>query len=223
MKYTPLSLLAILVAVAQASPVPAIEWVTVTAYTTIVFGQGDHEAIETSSVATNTASAEQLNLLDLLFDATTSAESAISTEESSEVATVLASTAEAVAEATVSLLTSSTSSSAPTSTGTSSEFSGEGTYYAPGLGACGETNTDTDLIVAISYDLFDQYTPNGNPNKNTLCGKKIIASYEGKSVEVTVVDRCEGCAHYDLDFSPSAFSDIAEQSLGRIDITWKWA
>lgn len=104
----------------------------------------------------------------------------------------------------------------------SGAFSGDGTYYAPGMGACGEVNTESDYIVAVSKDLFDQYTPNGNPNKNTLCGKKIQAYYEGKSVEVTVVDRCEGCAYGSLDFSPTAFSQIADQSLGRIPITWNW-
>ena len=32
-----------------------------------------------------------------------------------------------------------------------------GTFYAPGLGACGVFNTASDLIVAIGHDLFDNY------------------------------------------------------------------
>lgn len=52
--------------------------------------------------------------------------------------------------------------------------------------------------------------------------QKIRAYYEGNSVDVTVVDRCEGCAYNDLDFSPSAFTQLADKSLGRIDITWEW-
>jgi hypothetical protein len=37
----------------------------------------------------------------------------------------------------------------------------------------------------------------------------------GNSVTVTVVDRCEGCAEYDLDFSPAAFDVLASESVGR--------
>ncbi|OBA22132.1 barwin-like endoglucanase, partial [Metschnikowia bicuspidata var. bicuspidata NRRL YB-4993] len=101
-------------------------------------------------------------------------------------------------------------------------YSGDGTYYDTGLGACGETNTNDDYIVALSHVLFDQYTPGTNPNDNTLCGREIIASYEGKSVKVTAVDRCEGCLEYDLDFSPAAFKQLADPDLGRIKITWEW-
>ncbi|RKP31393.1 hypothetical protein METBISCDRAFT_1989, partial [Metschnikowia bicuspidata] len=100
--------------------------------------------------------------------------------------------------------------------------SGEGTYYATRLGACGYVNVDTDSIVALSHKLFDKYTPNGNPNRNTLCGKKINAYHEGKTVEVTVVDRCEACDERDLDFSPTAFTELADQVRGRIQITWEW-
>lgn len=115
----------------------------------------------------------------------------------------------------------STTSSDSSETGSSGEQKGEGTYYSTGLGACGVTNQDTDYIVAISHELFDE-TNTGNPNNNPVCGKKIKANYQGKSVEVKVTDRCEGCAYGDLDFSPSAFTQLADKSLGRIDITWDW-
>jgi len=45
----------------------------------------------------------------------------------------------------------------------------------------------------------------------------------GKSVTVAITDRCTGCELTDLDFSPSAFSALADESLGRIDITWVWS
>ncbi|KAK4222851.1 hypothetical protein QBC38DRAFT_426536 [Podospora fimiseda] len=38
----------------------------------------------------------------------------------------------------------------------------------------------------------DLQTPNGNPNNNPLCGKKIKVSHNGKSVTVKVTDRCPG-------------------------------
>lgn len=127
---------------------------------------------------------------------------------------------ETTTPATQVTTTPATSATSAPSSGT---HSGQGTYYATGLGACGITNVDTDYIVAISHELYDENAKDANPNNNPLCGKKITAHYQGKSVEVTVVDRCEGCQYNDLDFSPSAFSQIADQDLGRIDITWNWA
>ena len=49
-------------------------------------------------------------------------------------------------------------------------------------------------------------------------------SDQGKSVTITVTDRCVGCAETDLDFSPAAFSQLADLSVGRLDgVTWHWA
>lgn len=108
------------------------------------------------------------------------------------------------------------------SAATDTVYGGDGTWYETGLGACGWVNKDSDYIVAIGHGLFDQYTPGTNPNVNTLCGKKIRAYFQGKYVDVTAVDRCEGCKPYDLDFSPAAFTQLADQLVGRIKITWEW-
>jgi len=103
-------------------------------------------------------------------------------------------------------------------------YSGDGTYYAPGLGACGWTNSDTDYIAAVSYLLFDSWPGAGaNPNDNPVCGRYATAHYGGNSVRVKIVDRCTGCKKWDLDFSPTAFDQIADPSLGRIHITWSWS
>jgi expansin (peptidoglycan-binding protein) len=46
---------------------------------------------------------------------------------------------------------------------------------------------------------------------------------KGKSVTCTIVDRCVGCAHDDLDFSPAAFSLLANRDVGRIyGVTWSY-
>lgn len=116
----------------------------------------------------------------------------------------------------------STASSRP-DLGSGETFSGDGTYYTPDLGACGQTNNENEYVVAISSELYKTKTVGGNPNNNGFCGKKIRAFYEGKSVEVTVVDACVGCSLNDLDFSPAAFEQIADKDLGRIKITWQWA
>lgn len=72
------------------------------------------------------------------------------------------------------------------------------------------------------FDTFPGY--NGvNPNDNPVCNKQVTANYQGKSVTVTITDRCTGCAITDLDFSPSAFSQLADQSVGRISgMDWDW-
>ncbi|ORY11356.1 hypothetical protein BCR34DRAFT_328020 [Clohesyomyces aquaticus] len=78
-------------------------------------------------------------------------------------------------------------------------FTGDLTYYAPALGACGITSNDNSAICAISHYTFDAAQTGTDPNQNPLCGKKIRAQRvkDGRSVSVdlTVVDRCE----YSLD------------------------
>ncbi|KAI0481707.1 RlpA-like double-psi beta-barrel-protein domain-containing protein-containing protein [Xylaria cf. heliscus] len=101
-------------------------------------------------------------------------------------------------------------------------MSGDLTYYTPGLGACGVYNSESDAIVAVSKTLFDPHTPGGNPNRNSLCGKKIKISRGGKSVTVTVRDRCEGCKTNDLDVPVKIFSKLANPSAGRVQMTWNW-
>ncbi|EJT78380.1 hypothetical protein GGTG_03481 [Gaeumannomyces tritici R3-111a-1] len=99
---------------------------------------------------------------------------------------------------------------------------GDITWYNVGLGACGKQNVDTDLIVALNKADFDPHTPNGNPNNNKLCGKKMRVSYNGKSVDVTLRDRCAGCKKGDVDLSPAAFKKLAPLGNGRVKGSWKW-
>lgn len=82
----------------------------------------------------------------------------------------------------------------------------------------------------------------GNPNLNPICGKKATAHCKfsvtgpiplislsscshfvdgGKTVTVALTDRCTGCAEWDLDFSPSAFDQLADEDIGRLHgMTW---
>ncbi|KAI9827409.1 MAG: hypothetical protein M1819_006950 [Sarea resinae] len=110
----------------------------------------------------------------------------------------------------------------------SQKFTGDLTYYAPGLGACGVTSSNNDEICAVSHLLFDAEKNGSDPNANPLCGLKIRASRfdeqvnARRSVDLKVVDRCVGCAATDLDLSPGAFDQLADPSLGRVDVTWAW-
>jgi expansin (peptidoglycan-binding protein) len=102
---------------------------------------------------------------------------------------------------------------------------GEGTYYATGLGACGITNNDSDYICAVSHLMFDSFPgyQGGNPNNNPICGRRVSATYQGKTITLTITDRCEACKVTDLDLSPTAFSQLADFGVGRIQgVTWNW-
>ena len=76
-------------------------------------------------------------------------------------------------------------------------FTGDLTYYSPGLGACGVTSSNTDDICSISHFLFDAESKGSDPNANPLCGLKIRATRfdeqvnSQRSVDLTVVDRCK--------------------------------
>ena len=76
-------------------------------------------------------------------------------------------------------------------------FTGDLTYYGPGLGACGIDSTDNDAIVSVSHYLFDAVQTGTNPNLNPLCGKKIRATRVDErtgnpvSIDLKVVDRCK--------------------------------
>lgn len=115
------------------------------------------------------------------------------------------------------------SSSSSGSSGSSSggSHAGDGTYYDVGLGACGIDNSNSEYVCAISHELFDAVST-GNPNNNPLCGKKLTATRNGKSVTVTVTDRCPGCSRDSIDFSPAAFNQLGSEAEGRIQIDWSW-
>lgn len=104
----------------------------------------------------------------------------------------------------------------------SQTYSGDLTYYSPGLGACGITSSANDDIVSISHITFDAASSVSNPNANPLCKHKIRASRDGKSLDLTVVDRCVGCQANDIDVSPGAFKRLADPALGRTEVSWAW-
>lgn len=213
-----------LLALAASLPVPEIHTVYTIAYTTVfhtvVAGQSPaNTQAQVTTVGLETTPATQAAQTQAAQ--TQAAQDTQNNTPSAQATTApaTAATPATPAASTSTAATSQASGSAPSS-GT---HSGQGTYYSTGLGSCGITSVDTDYIVAISHELYDENAKDANPNHNPLCGKKITAFYEGNHVEVTVVDRCEGCKYNDLDFSPSAFSQLANQDLGRIDITWNWS
>ncbi|KAL0468008.1 RlpA-like double-psi beta-barrel-containing domain-containing protein [Neurospora intermedia] len=92
-------------------------------------------------------------------------------------------------------------------------FSSRITWYYTGLGACGTYSND---------EQFDPSTPNGNPNRNSLCGRRIRVNANGRSVTATLVDRCTQCPYGGLDLSPAAFSVLASTDVGVVQGSWDW-
>ncbi|CAF1499222.1 unnamed protein product [Didymodactylos carnosus] len=107
----------------------------------------------------------------------------------------------------------------------SGSYRGRCTYYNVNVGytACGTRHGDHEHIVAMNAAQFDPYTPNGNPNRNSLCNRKIQVNGPRGSVEVRVVDRCPGCPSGGLDLSPAAFRKVAGNlDVGVVQVTWRW-
>ncbi|OLY81921.1 Papain inhibitor [Smittium mucronatum] len=112
-------------------------------------------------------------------------------------------------------------------TGSSTDtFSGEGTYYDPGvgLGSCGVLHQQTEMVAAINGF---QYGTEPNPNNAAVCKKCALVNYknpagEDKSVKVSIQDKCPPCKFGDLDLSTEAFKVLSPLDVGRIKITWKF-
>lgn len=81
----------------------------------------------------------------------------------------------------------------------------------PQPGACGGTNSPTDLIAAVAVG-----------RGKGECGKKVKITRGDKSVEVTIADLCEGCAWGDLDLTIAGFTAIATIAEGRVKVGWNY-
>ncbi|KAI0437398.1 RlpA-like double-psi beta-barrel-protein domain-containing protein-containing protein [Xylaria telfairii] len=93
----------------------------------------------------------------------------------------------------------------------SQSFTGDITYYQPGLGACGETSSDSEAVVAMSPA---QYAGN--------CGKSITISKDGKTAQAKVVDKCPACASGSIDVSSTVFGSLVDLSVGRTTVSWSF-
>ncbi|KAL9588507.1 MAG: hypothetical protein Q9203_002692 [Teloschistes exilis] len=101
-----------------------------------------------------------------------------------------------------------------------SAYSGDMTYYTPGLGSCGITNNSNDLVVALSIPMMGN---GANPNNNPKCGSWIgIWNPVTKTKhEAQVVDTCFACHYTDIDVSPALFKLVAPDGDGRVHgIDW---
>ena len=84
---------------------------------------------------------------------------------------------------------------------------GEASFYYQGgaTGACGQVHGDDDYIVALSPDHFSGNNPCGN--KVTVTATS--GAGKGRSVDVTVVDKCMGCTTKHIDLAVGPFKYLA--------------
>ncbi|KAM7198450.1 rare lipoprotein A-like double-psi beta-barrel domain containing protein [Naviculisporaceae sp. PSN 640] len=100
-------------------------------------------------------------------------------------------------------------------------FNAKLTWYYPGLGACGETHGDNDLVVAVDKTVYGTYP---NPNDSPQCGRRLRLNYSGRSIVLTVVDMCPSCPPGGLDLTPAAWKQlVGDLGLGPQQGTWDWA
>ncbi|OJA10225.1 hypothetical protein AZE42_11607 [Rhizopogon vesiculosus] len=92
-------------------------------------------------------------------------------------------------------------------------YTGEGTWYEVGTGACGYTDTDSDLVVAVSSDIYDA---------GAYCNQwvEITNTDNGQTASGQVRDECSSCASGSLDMSPSLFEELSTLDTGVIPISW---
>ncbi|KAF9452250.1 hypothetical protein P691DRAFT_805135 [Macrolepiota fuliginosa MF-IS2] len=91
------------------------------------------------------------------------------------------------------------------------------TFYDVGLGSCGKTNVPSDFIVALNSAQFD------GPGYKPHCWETITMTYNGKTTQAQITDRCPGCPFGGLDLSRGLFDFFASEDAGVIYGSWSFA
>ncbi|KAK4685746.1 hypothetical protein P7C73_g4391, partial [Tremellales sp. Uapishka_1] len=94
---------------------------------------------------------------------------------------------------------------------------GQATYFATGLGACGWWSQDTDMIVALNSAIYEE-------NSGSNCGQGVWITNKatGATAYAVVTDECPTCDSGSLDMSPSLFSALSNGNMdeGVFPISW---
>ncbi|KAJ6540599.1 hypothetical protein B0H19DRAFT_1381639 [Mycena capillaripes] len=85
-------------------------------------------------------------------------------------------------------------------------FTAIASFYDPdgGIGACGTVLQNSDFVVALGVDTWD----NG-----AHCGETVTVEFNGASISVIVADRCAGC----VDLHGPNSIDLAEGAIAALD------
>jgi len=95
-------------------------------------------------------------------------------------------------------------------------YTGQATYFADGLGACGITNSPSDFIVALNTPQYG----GGSPGPECFLMITITDLNTGKSTVAQITDECPGCGYGSLDMSEGLFSFFEDISVGVFPISW---
>ncbi|PWN29701.1 hypothetical protein BDZ90DRAFT_217216, partial [Jaminaea rosea] len=98
---------------------------------------------------------------------------------------------------------------------------GKATFWGPGMGACGWTRKETDLVAALPIGLWNKLGGTIT-NGNIVCGHKLKVSNGKVAVTVEITDQCGSCEDVHLDLSPAAFDQLGPKEKGILDISWGW-
>ncbi|KAG0229100.1 hypothetical protein BGW41_003180 [Actinomortierella wolfii] len=94
------------------------------------------------------------------------------------------------------------------------------TWFSDTTGSCDMDFDQSDMIVALNEEqMGDLQGP------NSQCGRTMRVTYNGKSVDLKVVDTCpsEYCVNGAIDISQAAFKKLAgDLDIGVIKTSWKF-
>jgi len=94
---------------------------------------------------------------------------------------------------------------------------GRGTWFDVGLGNCGDWNVNSDPIVAIGINRY-QESNGGNCNQWV----HITNTANGKTTYAKTRDSCQSCDDNSLDMSPHTFEQLASLDVGVLKISWNF-
>jgi len=92
-------------------------------------------------------------------------------------------------------------------------FSGKATWFIPDTGACGDTNSEDDYIVAMNQHQYN----GGAPCHKTV---SITNNANGNTVKAKITDECPSCGYGSLDLAPSVFKALGDMNDGVLPISW---
>ncbi|KAF2742540.1 hypothetical protein M011DRAFT_472131 [Sporormia fimetaria CBS 119925] len=93
-------------------------------------------------------------------------------------------------------------------------------------GACGRKLSDVGYTAAIPASQWgdDIWGSPDNINGNAWCGQKIKITYNGKTIDATVQDKCPGCDPNQVDVTRAAWNDVTNnEPQGKVDVSWTMA
>ncbi|KAK5125465.1 hypothetical protein LTR85_000574 [Meristemomyces frigidus] len=97
-------------------------------------------------------------------------------------------------------------------------LSGQATYYGGNVAG----GTCSFSTYTLPSGLYGTALSDSNWDDSGNCGGCAAVTYGGKTITAMIVDQCPGCGTNHLDLFPDAFSALAAESVGVIDVTWDY-